>query len=163
MDLSRQGASFDMHHDLFRSIRDLDLKSNFNLTFQGHITRWGLLQVDLGSNLTTILRQEISWAIQHFFWLLSTYHSSRANEGFLKSCQSSRKIENFWFLDPGDLNFDFREKLSECFLQCFSQSTKRRFPFFSNLRSFRDRGGGAEINPPPRTLVFGRNQRVCPS
>ena len=31
MDLSRQGASFDMHHDLFRSIRDLDLRSNFNL------------------------------------------------------------------------------------------------------------------------------------
>ena len=42
MDLSRQGASFDMHHDLFRSIRDLDLRSNFNLTFQGHITRYSI-------------------------------------------------------------------------------------------------------------------------
>ena len=57
MDLSRQGASFDMHHDLFRSIRDLDLRSNFNLTFQGHITRYSI-HLD---------EKHTAWSIQHFF------------------------------------------------------------------------------------------------
>ena len=52
MDLSRQGASFDMHHDLFRSIRDLDLRSNFNLTFQGHITRYSIRLVKSDHNTT---------------------------------------------------------------------------------------------------------------
>ena len=31
MSLSRQDASYDVHHDLFRSLRDLDLRSNFKI------------------------------------------------------------------------------------------------------------------------------------
>ena len=68
MDLSRQGASFDMHHDLFRSIRDLDLRSNFNLTFQGHITRLSDHNTTVGNFM----------GYPTLFWLLSTYHSSRS-------------------------------------------------------------------------------------
>ena len=31
MRLSRQDASYDVHHDLFRPLRDLDLRSNFKI------------------------------------------------------------------------------------------------------------------------------------
>ena len=53
------------------------------------------------------------------------------------------------FLDPGDLNFDFREKLSECFCSAFPSLPNAVFPFFSNMRSFRDVGGGGGGNQPP--------------
>ena len=36
MSLSRQDASTDMQHDLLRSPRDLDLRSNFDLHLQDH-------------------------------------------------------------------------------------------------------------------------------
>ena len=72
------------------------------------------------------------------------------------------KQKIFVFLDPGDLNFDFREKLSECFCSAFPNLPNAVFRFSLTCVVFEIvGGGGGNQPPPPRALVFGRNHRVC--
>ena len=54
--LSYRDASFHMHHDLARSPLDLDLRSNFKLTFRGHQVHHSMRRVEINTMAYALLR-----------------------------------------------------------------------------------------------------------
>ena len=56
MCLPHRDASFHMHHDLARSPLDLDLMSNFKLTFRGHQVQHSVPRVEINTMAYALLR-----------------------------------------------------------------------------------------------------------
>ena len=112
----------------------------------------GAQNVDLRSILTTKLRWGILLAIQCFFPILCTYHSSRDNGGFPKQCLVFPK---FWVFGPWGAQFWLNSKMILVFLVDLVTPNQMPFTVCFYVASFsRSLGGGGGYPPPPPPPVL---------
>ena len=106
---------------------------------------YGAQNVDLRSILTTMLRWGILLAIQCFFPILCTYHSSRDNGGFPKQCLVFPK---FWVFGPWGAQFWLNSKMILVFLVDLVTPNQIPFTVCFYVASF-SRSLGGRLPAPP--------------
>ena len=115
---------------------------------------YGAQNVDLRSILTTIPRWGILLAIQCFFTILCTYHSSRDNGGFPKQCLV---LPKFWVFGPWGAQFWLNSKMILVFLVDLVTPNQMPFTVCFYVASFsRSLGGRYPPPPPPPVLSWLR-------